>query len=64
LLFVKAKKLKRTLSKHRQEHTPDLTESAATAKLLQEKTLEAIPSVTERTTGLTVLRKEERRKTD
>ena len=52
LLFGKAEELKNAATQHRLPQPAELPEPATTARLLSEKQLEPLPSVTERTTEL------------
>lgn len=52
ILFQKAEELKKAATQHRLPQPAELPEPATTGKLLPEKQLEPLPSVTERTTEL------------
>jgi hypothetical protein len=52
ILFAKAKEVQELSTKRRLQDPQDLQKPGATAKLLQENTLEPIPSVTEHSTEL------------
>jgi len=59
LLFGKAEELKNAATRHRLPQPAELPEPATTAKLLSDKQLDPLPSVTERTTELLFVEKKD-----